>query len=47
MNADNYDIMGQRTTGVMADELLEVMPQAVSINPDGYYMVDYCMIGMR
>ncbi len=42
-----YDIMGQRTTGVMADELLEVMPQAVSINSDGYYMVDYCMIGMR
>jgi len=42
-----YDIFGKRTTGVMADELLEVMPQAVSVHSSGYYMVDYGMIGMK
>ncbi len=42
-----YDFFGERTTGVMADELIQVMPQAVSIDSNGYYKVNYCMIGMR
>lgn len=33
--------------GVMADEVEDVMPQAVSIDPSGYKMVDYAMLGIR
>lgn len=36
-----YDIFGQRTQGVMADEVLTVRPEAVAVHPSGYYMVDY------
>jgi len=36
-----YDIFGQRTEGVMADEVLTVRPEAVALHPSGYYMVDY------
>lgn len=32
--------------GVMADEVETVMPEAVSIHPDGYKMVDYGMLGV-
>ena len=39
-----YDIFGARATGVMADELLEVMPGAVVLDPSGYYRVRYDMI---
>jgi hypothetical protein len=36
-----YDIFGDRQIGVMAQELLEVMPDAVHQHPSGYLMVDY------
>lgn len=36
-----YDIFGQHTEGVMADEVLTVRPEAVALHPSGYYMVDY------
>ncbi len=32
--------------GVMAQEVLRVMPQAVVIGPDGYYRVNYGMLGI-
>ena len=37
----SYDIFGKRDIGVMAQEALEVMPEAVSLHPSGYLMVDY------
>jgi len=42
-----YDIEGRRERGVMAQELLEVMPEAVAVMPNGYYGVNYEMIGGR
>lgn len=36
-----YDIFGRREVGVMAQELLGVMPWAVRRHPSGYLMVDY------
>lgn len=39
-----YDIFGRRETGVMADEVLAVKPQAVLRHPSGYLMVDYGML---
>jgi len=36
-----YDIFGGRQIGVMAQELMEVMPEAVIEHPSGYLMVDY------
>jgi hypothetical protein len=36
-----YDIRGRRERGVMAQELLLVMPSAVAVDADGYYMVNY------
>jgi hypothetical protein len=36
-----YDIFDRRERGVMAQELLEVKPEAVYHRPDGYMMVDY------
>jgi hypothetical protein len=36
-----YDIFGSRQIGVMAQELMEVMPEAVHQHPSGYLMVDY------
>lgn len=41
-----YTIFGERQRGVMADEVLEVMPDAVLIQPSGYYAVDYAMLGL-
>jgi len=35
-----------RQFGVMAQEVEAVMPEAVSIHPDGYRMVDYAMLGV-
>lgn len=35
-----------RQFGVMADEIETVMPEAVSIHPDGYKMVNYGMLGI-
>lgn len=40
-----YDIAGRREVGVMADELAEVMPEAVAVGSDGYQRVNYAMIG--
>jgi hypothetical protein len=36
-----YDIFGTRQTGVMADEVENVKPEAVLTRPDGYKMVNY------
>ncbi len=33
--------------GVMAQDVLEVFPEAVSMKPDGYLAVRYDMLGMR
>ncbi len=35
-----------RQFGVMADEVEQVMPEAVSVHPDGYKMVNYTMLGI-
>lgn len=39
-----YDIFGNRTQGVMAQEVFHVIPDAVIVDSDGFYMVDYSMI---
>jgi hypothetical protein len=36
-----------RYRGVMADEVAEVMPEAVAYSPEGYAMVNYSMLGMQ
>jgi hypothetical protein len=36
-----------RQFGVMADEVETVMPEAVSLHPNGYKQVDYGMLGIR
>jgi Chaperone of endosialidase len=36
-----------RQFGVMADEVETVMPEAVSVHPDGYKRVHYGMLGLR
>lgn len=36
-----------RQFGVMADEVETVMPEAVSVHPDGYRMVNYAMLGVE
>ena len=36
-----------RQFGVMADEVETIMPEAVSVHPDGYKMVNYGMLGIR
>ena len=35
-----------RQFGVMADEVETVMPEAVSVHPDGYKLVNYEMLGI-
>jgi hypothetical protein len=40
-----YDIDGRREQGVMAQELLDVKPEAVALYPDGFYRVNYALIG--
>ena len=39
-----YDIFGQRDRGVMAQEVLQVKPEAVLQHPSGYLMVNYGML---
>lgn len=41
-----YTIFGERQRGVMADEVKQVMPDAVLRHPDGYDMVNYTMLGI-
>ena len=36
-----------RYEGVMAQDVLEVMPTAVSVGEDGYYRVNYDMLGIK
>lgn len=43
----NYIGETQRYRGVMADEVQRVMPRAVSLDADGYAMVDYNMLGIE
>jgi hypothetical protein len=33
--------------GVMAQDVLEVMPQAVTVGSDGFYRVNYAMLGIK
>ena len=40
-----YEIFGERDVGVMADEVEQVMPDAVVMHPAGYKMVNYSMLG--
>lgn len=42
-----YDIFDRHEQGVMADELEQVMPEAVITAPSGYQMVNYALIGGR
>lgn len=37
----SYEIAGIPSEGVMADEVLTIKPEAVSIHPSGYYQVNY------
>jgi hypothetical protein len=39
-----YDILGERKQGVMADEVEKVMPEAVLMHPSGYKMVNYSLL---
>ena len=36
-----YDILGKHDVGVMAQEVINVLPEAIHIHPSGYMMVDY------
>lgn len=38
--------MQSRQFGVMADEVETVMPEAISVHPDGYKMVNYALLGI-
>ena len=40
-----YDIFGEHDIGVMADEVEQVMPEAVMVHPSGFKMVNYSMLG--
>ena len=42
-----YNIFGKTEQGVMADELLAVKPESLIMGNDGYYRVNYCMIGRQ
>lgn len=39
-----YTIFGQRQSGVMADEVAAILPEAVTTHPSGFQMVDYSML---
>jgi hypothetical protein len=39
-----YDIFDRHEIGVMADEVLQVMPEAVVTMPSGFYAVNYAML---
>lgn len=40
----NYVWGGERQRGVMAQEVMHVIPEAVSVDPSGYMVVDYGMV---
>lgn len=37
----NYDIFGHNENGVLAQEVLQVIPEAVTLDSSGFYKVDY------
>ena len=39
-------IWGEHSCGVMADEVEKIMPDAVTVHPSGYKMVNYSMLGV-
>lgn len=41
-----YTIFGERQRGVMAQDVLLVMPDAAVMQPNGFYMVNYRMLGL-
>jgi hypothetical protein len=41
----DYTIFGARQRGVMADDVEAVMPDAVSVHPSGFKLVDYARLG--
>ena len=43
----NYIGQHKRYRGAMAQDLLTIKPEAVSVNGDGYYMVDYGLIDVN
>ena len=43
----NYIDQPGRFEGVMAQDVLKVMPEAVSIGADGFYRVNYTMLGIE
>ena len=47
VKAYEYDIFDRHERGVMAQDLIEVMPEAVMLHPSGFMMVNYDAIGGR
>jgi len=44
---EHRDVWGHGVQfGVMADEVENCVPEAVSVNPNGFKMVDYAMLGI-
>lgn len=41
-----YTIFGRRERGVMAQEVEQIMPEAVVMHPSGFKMVNYSMLGL-
>jgi hypothetical protein len=39
-------LWGQPFSGVMADEVEQVMPEAIVMHPSGFKMVNYSMLGL-
>ena len=47
MNIYSWDyVWGEHSRGVMADEVEEIMPEAVVMHPTGFKMVNYSMLGL-
>lgn len=49
INLYEFNYLGddRRYRGVMADEVIDVMPDAVSVNEDGFMQVNYGMLGLQ
>ncbi len=41
----DYEIFGRRERGVFADEVEQLVPEAVTMHPSGFKMVDYSQVG--
>ena len=47
MNIYSWDyVWGEHSRGVMADEVEQIMPEAVVMHPTGFKMVNYSMLGL-